>query len=109
MIKRRTAPKWLKYAVSTALVVSILIYGFFVNEARKEVFYLCGNFASGVSMKSVTRQLDTATFSDYKVKKNGEGEAILFSSALNFRVFQCSIQFNQERVVTHAAYLGIFH
>jgi hypothetical protein len=45
------------------------IYAFFALSARNEIYYLCGNFKSGVSYSSVVRQLDTANLSDYKVEE----------------------------------------
>ena len=49
------------------LLLLLGIYAFFALSARNEIYYLCGNFKSGVSYSSVVRQLDTANLSDYKI------------------------------------------
>ena len=53
------------------LLVALLLllvgtYTFFSLAARNEIYFLCGNFKSGVTYSSVVRQLETVKLSDYK-------------------------------------------
>ena len=94
----------------TALVLVVLllllvgIYTFFALSARNEIYYLCGNFKSGVSYSSVARQLDTASLSDYKVEKSEQGKRVSHSSALHLNLVRCEITFAEDEKVSHAIY-----
>ena len=80
------------------------IYVFFALSARNEIYYLCGNFKSGVSYSSVVRQLDTANLSDYKIEKSEQGKRVTHSSALHLNLVRCEITFAEGEEVSHAIY-----
>ena len=84
--------------------VNLRIYTFFALSARNEIYYLCGNFKSGVSYSSVARQLDTASLSDYKVEKSEQGKRVSHSSALHLNLVRCEITFAEDEKVSHAIY-----
>ena len=79
-------------------------YTFLALSARNEVYYLCGNFKSGVSYSSVVRQLDTANLSDYKIEKSEQGKRVTHSSALHLNLVRCEIAFAEDEKVSHAIY-----
>ena len=79
-------------------------YAFFALSARNEIYYLCGNFKSGVSYSSVVRQLDTANLSDYKIEKSEQGKRVTYSSALHLNLVRCEITFAEDEKVSHAIY-----
>ena len=80
------------------------IYTLFALSARNEIYYLCGNFKSGVSYPSVVRQLDTANLSDYKVEKSEQRKRVTHSSALHLNLVRCEITFAEDEKVSHAIY-----
>ena len=79
-------------------------YAFFVLSARNEIYYLCGNFKSGVSYSSVVRQLDTANLSGYKIETSEQGKRVTYSSALHLNLVRCEITFAEDEKVSHAIY-----
>ena len=79
-------------------------FAFFALSARSEIYFLCGNFKSGVSYSSVVRQLDTANLSDYKIEGSEQGKRVTFSSALHLHLVRCEITFAQDETVSHAIY-----
>ena len=86
------------------LLLLLGIYAFFALSARNEIYYLCGNFKSGVSYSSVARQLDTANLSDYKIEKSEQGKRVTHSSALHLNLVRCEITFAEDEKVSHAIY-----
>ena len=80
------------------------IYAFFALSARNEIYYLCGNFKSGVSYSSVLRQLDTVNLSDYKIEKSEQGKQVTHSSAIHLNLVRCEIIFAEDEKVSHAIY-----
>jgi hypothetical protein len=106
----RSASEERGVVTKTALVLVVLllllvgIYTFFALSARNEIYYLCGNFKSGVSYSSVARQLDTASLSDYKVEKSEQGKRVSHSSALHLNLVRCEITFAEDEKVSHAIY-----
>ncbi|WP_133471220.1 hypothetical protein [Paraglaciecola marina] len=85
-------------------IVGLTILGFYSNEARKEVYFLCGNFTQGVSYLSVTKQLDTTHLSTYTIEKLQLGKRIVHSSWLNLHLVKCNINFNNNDLVVSAFY-----
>ncbi len=85
-------------------LIAAMVAIFYANEARKEVYFLCSNFTSGISYTSVIGQLDTANLSDYKVIAAPEGKRLEFSSRLNLRIVQCTIEFDRHNKVVSALY-----
>lgn len=85
-------------------LVALAMFAFVFNEARKEVYYLCGNFKEGVQLESVIRQLSTANFSGFSQYDLDSGTRIVQSSALNFHLFRCSIELNRDGLVRSAIY-----
>ena len=86
------------------LLLVLGIYAFFALSARNEIYYLCGNFKSGVSYSSVVRQLDTANLSDYKIEKSEQGKSVTHSSALHLNLVRCEIIFAEDEKIRHAIY-----
>ncbi len=106
--------------LSILIVVFVFGFGgFFVNEARKEIYFLCGNFTSGTPLNSVFKQLNTIKFSQYKIltlagfnklkpelaiqidTQNKQAQAlnhylVLFQSPLTFERNNCQIQFTSK-------------
>ena len=99
-------PRWssLKPLLVGLLLFLLAIYVFFALSARNEIYYLCGNFKSGVSYSSVVRQLDTANLSDYKIDKSEQGKRVIHSSALHLNLVHCEITFAEDEKVSHAVY-----
>ena len=86
------------------LLLLLGIYAFFALSARNEIYYLCGNFKSGVSYSSVVRQLDTANLSDYKIETSEQGKRVTHTSALHLNLIRCEIIFTEDEKVSHAIY-----
>jgi len=78
--------------VAAALAVAVLL--FYWDLARKEVKFLCGNFAEGVSRASVLRQLDTGNQLRYREQPDGSMTMIIVDSAWNFGLYRCVIPIN---------------
>ncbi|MEO9944139.1 MAG: hypothetical protein ABJH28_03315 [Paraglaciecola sp.] len=85
-------------------ILGLTILGFYSNEARKEVYYLCGNFTQGVSYPSVIKQLDTTHLSAYTIENLQLGKRIVHSSWLNLHLVKCNINFNNNDLVVSAFY-----
>ena len=94
----------MKPLVICLLLLLLGIYAFFALSARNEIYYLCGNFKSGVSYSSVVRQLETANLSDYKVKKSEQGKRVTYSSVLHLNLVRCEITFAADEKVSQAIY-----
>ena len=94
----------LKFIAAAISVSSLLVFGFYSNEARKEVYYLCGNFNKGTSYSSVIQQLDTINLSEYNVENMDQGKRVTHSSKLNFHLFACSIEFDSQEKVVFVSY-----
>ena len=86
------------------LLLLLVVYTFFALSARNEIYYLCGNFKSGVSYSSVVRQLDTANLSDYKIEKSEQGKRVTYSSTLHLNLVRCEITFAEDEELIHAIY-----
>ena len=96
----------LKFKIILTVSVCLVVGGFLFigNEARKEVYYLCGNFAQGHELKQVTEQLNTINLSQYSISNNQDMLQIVHSSQLNFNMFSCTINFDKNHVVSSAKY-----
>ena len=94
----------MKPLVVGLLLLMLWIYALFALSARNEIYYLCGNFKSGVSYSSVVRQLDTANLSDYKIEETEQGKRITYSSMLHLNLVRCEITFAEDEKVSHAIY-----
>ena len=94
----------MKPLVVVLLLLMLGIYALFALSARNEIYYLCGNFISGVSYSSVVRQLDTANLSDYKIEKSEQGKRVTYSSMLHLNLIRCEITFAEDEKVSHAIY-----
>ena len=93
----------IKWALATVVMLAVVSASFFWNEARKEVVYLCRNFTAGVDRDRVLRQLDTGVFLDYRLQQGAAGSRIIADSRLNFRQYQCVVEFDSDGRVVHAA------
>lgn len=92
-------------AIAILLVVAVLaVSGFFWNEARKEIFYLCGNFAPGTTATSVHRQLATGSFLQARTTELPTGSRIVVDSWYNLRMSACSIEVDADGYVTSATF-----
>ena len=87
-----------------SLLVLVGVYTFYALMARNEIYYLCGNFTSGVSHSSVVRQLETANLSDYKVEETEQGKRVTYSSVLHLNLVRCEITFAEDEKVSQAIY-----
>ncbi|WP_156420370.1 hypothetical protein [Rheinheimera sp. EpRS3] len=94
----------LKFIAAAITISGLLVFGFFANEARKEVYYLCGNFSKGTVYSSVIRQLNTVNLSEYRVENLPQGKRIIHSSVLHFHLLSCDIEFNQQEKVISVLY-----
>lgn len=94
----------LKFIVLSISILGLLVFGFFANEARKEIYSLCGNFSKGTAYSSVIRQLDTINLSEYKVENLQQGKRVIHSSALHFHLLSCDIEFNRQDKVVSVLY-----
>nr|WP_136252582.1 hypothetical protein [Ningiella ruwaisensis] len=93
------------------LFLCMLLYVWIANEARKEVYFLCGNFVAGTRLDDVQRQLNTINISRYeqfKDAKTGQISLIHHSSALNFHLFVCEIKFDDNKQASSVNYRSIF-
>ena len=91
--------------VSVGLLLPLVgTYTFFALAARNEIYYLCGNFKTGVSYSSVVKQLETANLSYYKLEKSEQGMRVIHSSALHLNLVRCEITFAEDEKVSHAIY-----
>lgn len=91
----------LKFIALSISILGLLVFGFFANEARKEIYYLCGSFGKGTAYSSVIRQLNTVNLSEYKVENLPQGKRVIHSSVLHFHLLSCDIEFSpQEKVVS---------
>lgn len=94
----------LKYFAISVFIFGLVALGFFSNEARKEIYFLCGNYAKGDSLESVVRQLNTVKLSEYKIESTEQGKLILHSSKLNLHLVNCNIEFNPEEKIVSVSY-----
>lgn len=93
-----------KLIIGIVTVFVLVILGFFANESRKEIYFLCGNFKEGMAISSVIAQLDTATMSSYKLTEVQSGKTLKQSSWLVLKLASCNINLNQEGVVVSASF-----
>jgi len=95
--------RW-KYLALVTLTLALLAWGVIWNEARKEIFYLCGNFAPGVTRESVIRQLETGNFLRFEMQRQADGQRIVADSAYNLGVYRCVIDLDAAQRVKHREY-----
>ncbi len=89
------------YVSATLILIS---YIFFVNESRKEVFYLCSNFDEKTPIAEVKRQLDTVTMSSYESSPNEVNQTITLTSSFALGLFSCTVEFDAQNNVLFAQY-----
>lgn len=93
-----------KYIATGISIFMLVVFGFYSNEARKEVYFLCGNYGAGDSLDNVVKQLNTVNLSEYRVENIEQGKRIIHSSKLNFHLVSCNIQFTPEDKVVSVSY-----
>ena len=93
-----------KFIATVISILSLVAFCFYSNEARKEVYFLCGNYGVGDSLEHVVKQLNTVNLSEYKVESLAQGKRITHSSKLNFHLVSCNIQFTPEETVISVSY-----
>lgn len=91
-----------KLALTLTLAIAGVVAAVYWNEARKEVVYLCGNFVKGVAQDSVLRQLDTGNFLQYRLETISNGSRITVDSQINFKLYQCLIEFDPQGKVVNS-------
>lgn len=84
------------------LIAAIAVAGFYWNEARKEVIYLCVNFKKGLSEESVRKQLDTGNFLSYHTVEIPAGKRIVVESPYALYMYRCIIEFDSSAVVENS-------
>ncbi len=90
-------------AVGTvALVLALGAAAFVWDEARKEVVFLCGNFAPGTVEDSVIRQLDTANFLRRERRTRPMATTLVVDSAWNLGLSRCVIELDGDGIVMRA-------
>lgn len=94
----------IKFIVLAVCVFGLLLLCFFINEARKEIYFLCGNFDAGDSFSRVVRQLDTVNLSEYSIEVAEQGKRIIHSSKLNLHMVSCNIELNHQDEVVSVSY-----
>ncbi|MEE4659183.1 MAG: hypothetical protein V2J89_01865 [Halieaceae bacterium] len=95
----------IKLLAGLVAVLAVAVLLFYWDLARKEVKFLCGNFAEGVSRGSVLRQLDTGNQLRYREQPDGPLTVITVDSAWNFGCYRCVIPINAAgRVDSDARY-----
>lgn len=93
----------LKISIACAILIGVAVGGLVWNEARKEIFYLCGNFAPGTTEESVIRQLETGSFLRYTIEVS-DTRRITVDSAYNVGVYTCVVELDQDSVVVNASF-----
>ncbi|REL35173.1 hypothetical protein [Thalassotalea euphylliae] len=93
-----------KYILLIVVISAFIVFACFANEARKEVYFLCGNVNQGTSISSIERQLATITLSSYQIELGDQGKRIVHSSWLNFHSISCTIEFDEQDRATMVAY-----
>ena len=78
------------------ILIVTVVYAFFANEARKEIYYLCGNFGTASTIDDVKRQLDTSTFSSYIIDEQNNVTQIKHSSMLLLNFKSCTVSFENK-------------
>ena len=100
-VKRTASRNRIIIMILVAIVVASVTV-FYWNEARKEVYFLCGNFSGGVSQSSVLKQQQTGHFHSYQVERGATGSRISVDSVLGFGAPRCLIDFDREDKVIQA-------
>ena len=97
MLVSLTWQSGLAVAIATFIVaVGLIVW----SEGRKEVVFLCGNFAPGVTEQSVLRQLETGEFLRYRQRVSDTGSRIVADSAYTFGIHTCAIELSPDNRVT---------
>lgn len=89
----------LKAVLTIVLLLPFTILGFFWNEARKEVVYLCGNFQAGDTEQNVMRQLGTANLLRIEISTKAGMKLVAADSVLNLGGYRCEILLSPEGIV----------
>lgn len=90
----------IRITAGAVTVLGLLALVFVWNEARNEVFYLCGNFAPGVTEQSVMTQLDTANL----LRIERSGNRITADSLFTLGMHKCVIDIDESGVVADAEF-----
>lgn len=93
-----------KHLISLLITVVFITGATFWKLAKDEVFYLCGNFSTGITKLNVVRQLETANLSSHNHIINENGSTIVFSSKLFFVTNKCIIVLDKSEKVVLAGY-----
>ncbi len=92
----------MKLLLGLVVLLALGAGGFVVNEARKEVKFLCGNFGVGASNDSVLRQLGTGDFLRYSIYSSPQGSRIIVDSLYTATLYRCVIDLDANGKVIEA-------
>lgn len=84
---------------SLAALTAVAVAVFFWNEARKEIYFLCGNFTPGITEASVRQQLDTGDFLQHRTTTTASGSRITVNSWYTLKTVSCTIEIGKDNVV----------
>lgn len=90
-----------RIGATMVLVILLLTTAIYWREARNEVLFLCGNFGPGVTVESVERQLQTATFLNYELNTVENARQLIAISQFPLVSDRCVVQL-QKGLVTKA-------
>ena len=94
----------IKLLLFFCVLLVLAIYGFIANEARKEIYYLCGNFGTLDTLSNVVRQLDTSTFSSYTLNKQASKTELKHSSMMLLNFKSCNVTFDSNNELVSVVY-----
>ena len=94
----------IKAILAVSVVLVLAVTGFYWNESRMEIKFLCGNFTAGVTQDSVIRQLETGNLLRYETEPVKDGSRISVDSLYTFSIYQCHIELDRDGIVTGAHY-----
>ena len=100
---RQLRKKLFRLAVGLSPLLVLGAVGLLVNESRKEIKHLCGNFVLGVSNQSVLTQLSTGEFLRYSIEASPAGSRIVVDSLLTATLYRCVVDFDADGLVISAS------
>ena len=96
-------PKTRRGLFSLAALAAVVV-GFFWNEARKEIYFLCGNFKPGIAEADVRAQLETGHFLQHRTTETRLGSRIVVKSRYNLWMSACLIEIDEDGFVDSATF-----
>lgn len=81
------------------ILVTLVTSAFFVNEARKEIVFLCENFTIGTEKRDILRQLETANFLYYTETTQQNTTYLKVASHFTLNLVTCDIYLDESKRV----------